>query len=308
MHIIADARTTSEHFPGLVLAVGCFDGVHLGHRQIVTALIEEAEKIGGTPGIMTLDPNPRQFFSPGSAPNILTPGPVKSRLLAALGVQLLYFLPFDARTAAMAPGTFVQEILLERCRIQGIIAGHDFAFGKGAAGNYEFLKESGEKYGFFTRQVPPLITGGQRVSSTLIREQILQGEVDTLPRYLGRHYSITGVVQSGRGIGRTLGFPTVNLDPGECAIPAHGVYAARARLKGVEYQAAVNIGIAPTIQHDKPMIEAHLLDFSGSITGEEIEVIFYRRMRPEQRFHSREALVDAIACDVAVVREYFSAL
>lgn len=307
MHIIADARTTNEHFPRLMLAVGCFDGVHLGHRQIISALIEEAKKCDGIPAVMTLDPNPRQFFSPDNTPNVLTSNAVKCRLLAALGVKLIYILPFDAHTASLSPDEFLEEILLKRCQIKGIIAGHDFAFGKAAAGNFEFLQQAGAKHGFLARQVPPFIVDGQRISSTLIREQILQGELDTLPRYLGRSYSITGRVQSGRGIGRTLGFPTVNLDPGESAIPAHGVYAAKARLQDREFLSAVNIGIAPTIQHDKPMIEAHLLEFSEDIVGAEIELTFYKRMRPEQRFESHEALIEAIARDVSVVREYFAA-
>ncbi|NLN93576.1 MAG: bifunctional riboflavin kinase/FAD synthetase [Candidatus Hydrogenedens sp.] len=308
MHIIADARTTSEQFSRLVLAVGCFDGVHLGHREIISALVEEAEKMKGVPAVMTLEPHPRQFFAPDTAPDILTPNPVKCRLLAELGVQVLYFLPFDAHTASLTPGQFVEEILLKRCHIKGIIAGHDFAFGKAAAGNFDFLQEAGKKHGFLARQVPPLIVQRQRISSTLIREKILQGQLDSLPSFLGRHYSICGVVQSGRGIGRTLGFPTVNLDPCDCVIPAHGVYAARVRLDKREFLSAVNIGIAPTIQHDKPMIEAHLLDFSEDIVGAEIEVIFCKRMRGEERFDSHEALIDAIARDVAVVREYFAAL
>lgn len=308
MQIITDARTTTEQFSRLVLAVGCFDGVHLGHRAIISALVEEAEKMDGIPAVMTLDPHPRQFFAPDNPPDILTPYRAKCKLLADLGVKVLYFLPFDAQTADMTPAQFVEEILLKRCHIKGIIAGHDFAFGKAAAGNFEFLREAGETHGFLTRQVPPLIVQGQRISSTLIRTKILQGQVDSLPIYLGRHYSITSQVLTGRGIGRTLGFPTVNLDPGECAIPAHGVYAARARLSGREFFAAVNIGLAPTIQHEKPMIEAHLLDFSEDIVGAHIEVIFCKRMRPEQRFPSYEALIEAIGRDVATVREYFAAL
>lgn len=302
MYTIDDVRTTTEQFKHTVVTVGCFDGVHRGHQQIIQVLLEEAGSLGGTPAVMVIEPNPRLVFSPEHAPNILTPPAVKNRLLEALGVQVLYTLPFDRQTAALNPGDFVKTILLGRCRAEVVVVGHDFVFGNHAGGDFALLKSLEPHYGFRARQVAPLIVEGQRVSSTLIRERVVQGEIEDIEVYLGRKFSLGGTVMSGDGIGRELGFPTANLEIDVGAIPAHGVYAAEALLGRERYKAAVNIGIAPTIRGTRRVIEAHLLDFSGSLTGKELELVFHRRLRPENKFSSREDLIRAIAADVEKVR------
>ncbi len=302
MHTIEDVRITEEVFDHTVVTVGCFDGVHLGHQQIIHALLEEARAIGGTPAVMVIEPNPRLVFSPEHTPNILTPPACKSRLLEALGVAVLYTLPFDPQTATMTPKAFVETILLERCRAEVVVVGHDFVFGHHAEGDFELLKSMEAHYGFRARQVAPLIVEGQRVSSTLIRERVVQGEIEDIEVYLGRKFSMSGTVASGGGIGRTLGFPTANLELDTGAVPAHGVYAAEAWTGGQRYKAAVNIGIAPTIRGARRVIEAHLLDFSGSLTGRELELVFHRRLRPENKFSSHDDLIRAIAADVEKVR------
>ncbi len=302
MHTIEDVRITAEVFDHTVVTVGCFDGVHLGHQQIIRGLLEEARALGGTPAVMVIEPNPRLFFSPEHAPNILTPPAVKNRLLEALGVQVLYTLPFDRQTAALSPGEFVKTILLERCRAEVLVVGHDFAFGRHAEGDFDVLQAMARDCGFRARQVAPLTVDGQRVSSTLIRERVVQGEIEDIEVYLGRKFSMSGTVASGGGIGRTLGFPTANLELDTGAVPAHGVYAAEAWTGGQRYKAAVNIGIAPTIRGTRRVIEAHLLDFSGSLTGRELELVFHRRLRPENKFSSHDDLIRAIAADVEKVR------
>ncbi len=301
MHSIEDVRTTNEYFNRTVVTVGCFDGVHLGHQQIIRALLEEARAIGGTPAVMVIEPNPRLVFSPEHVPNILTPPACKSRLLEALGAAVLYTLPFDRETASMSPEAFVQTILVERCRAEVVVVGHDFAFGRHAAGDFELLHSMAALCGFRARQIAPLTVDGQRVSSTLIRERVVQGEIEDIEVFLGRKFSLCGTVISGSGIGRTLGFPTANLEIDVGAIPAHGVYAAEAWTGGQRYKAAVNVGIAPTIRGTRRIIEAHLIDFSADLTGSALELVFHRRLRPENKFSSHNDLIRAIAADVEMV-------
>lgn len=306
MHIIEDVRTTAQQFPRVVLTIGCFDGVHLGHQQILDTLLDEAQASNGTPAVMTLEPHPRQYFFPDNAPNLLTDTAVKQRLLEEYGIQVLYTLPFDHDTAVMSPQQFVASILVKRCNVVKVIVGHDFAFGHNARGDYDYLLMAAQQHGFSIRQIPPLIIGSQRVSSTLIRERVIQGEVENVEQYLGRKFSLTGRVIPGQGIGRILGFPTANLDVGLCAVPAHGVYAAEAVVQGKRYVAAVNIGIAPTIRDAHPLVEAHLLDFSGELNADTMEIVFHKHLRPEKKFSSRDALSAAIAADVQYIRDYFS--
>lgn len=305
MHIVADVRNTEERFENVILTIGCFDGVHLGHQQILKTLVQEAAAIKGTPAVMTLEPHPRQFFSPQNAPNILTTTPIKYRLLKSCGVEVLYVLPFDAGTVALSPQQFLESIIVDRCHAVRIVVGHDFAFGDNAAGDYDFLTSAADAYGFKVLQVPPFIIGGQRVSSTLIRERVIQGEVDNLKEFLGRNFSLYGSITPGRGIGRSLGFPTANLDIGPGVVPAHGVYAAEAIVNGTSHPAAVNIGIAPTIRDEQPLVEAHLIDFSGTLGPAKMELVLHKRLRPEKKFASHHDLIKAIAADVQYVREYF---
>lgn len=307
MRVIDDVTVCEEHFPSVALTIGSFDGIHLGHRKILDETALAAGEMDGTVAVMSLTPHPREFFSPGNAPNILTANKKKEALLAAAGVDYLFYLPFDAGVANLDRRAFLEEIVLRRCHARKLIVGHDFAFGRGAQGNYEYLEEVAPQYGLDVRQVAPLIIQGERVSSTVIREYILQGELDRVEVFLGRRYSLVGEVLKGRGMGRKLGFPTANVAPHNNALPAHGVYVGEAMLQGERHQAAVNIGIAPTIRHDQPMVEAFLLDFERDIVGEEMEIVFHKRLRPEKKYESLDALIAAIHEDVDEVRAYFTA-
>lgn len=307
MRVIEDVRLAEETFPGVVLTIGSFDGVHLGHRLILDRLVGEARKRGGTAALMTLRPHPRQFFAPSHAPNILTQPVKKAELLKAHGVDVLYVLPFNAEVAGLDRDAFLREIVIGRCHAKKLIVGHDFAFGKGASGNFDYLRQVGPELGLEVEQVTPLILEGERVSSTLIRERVLQGDLEQAERLLGRKYSVLGTVKRGRGIGATLGFATANMEPEDSAIPMHGVYVGEGLVRGRRLAAAINVGIAPTIRHEHAMVEAHLLDFSEDIAGESLEVVFHLRLRPEARYATRQELVEAIARDVAAVRAYFVA-
>jgi riboflavin kinase/FMN adenylyltransferase len=299
-----------DHSPdpkGLVLTIGSFDGVHLGHRALLDRLVTEARQAGLPAAVMTLRPHPRQFFNPENVPNILTSDHQKARLLGEMGVDLLFFLPFDAAIANMDRSEFLDNIVVGRCGTRKLVVGHDFRFGRGAQGSFEYLAAAAPALGMEVCQIEPLFAGGQCVSSTVIRERILEGEVESVESLLGRRYAIEGEVVRGRGIGNKLGFPTANVLPHNSAIPAHGVYAAEALVDGQRWMAAVNIGIAPTIRQEEVTIEAHLLDFHSDLVGKVIEIVFHKHMRPEKKFASLDALIAGIAEDVAAVRSYFTA-
>ena len=305
MDVIKDIQHSECSYPNVVMTVGSFDGIHLGHYCILERVVAHAKEIGGTPAVLTMQPHPREFFSPGKAPNLLTSMATKERLLAQAGIEVLYILRFDSETANMEPEDFVKDILCERCQAKALVVGHDCHFGKGARGDFAFLERVGPEFSFTVEEVPPLIVDAERVSSTLVRERVLQGDLASVENLLGRKYSLAGVVERGRGIGATIGFPTANIRPDHSAVPAQGVYIAEARLDSRTIPAAVNIGIAPTIRQEDLTIEAHLLDFSEDICGQPIEIIFHRRIRPEKKFASREELRAQIDRDVEQVREYF---
>lgn len=306
MKIVTDTRSLSDTFTNTVLTIGSFDGVHLGHRRILDEVIERARQTGGSPAVLTLDPHPRQYFAPEHAPPILTTMEKKAELLDASGVEILFILPFDSAVATQEPVAFVDEILIGKCGAQSLVIGHDFRFGKGAAGDYELLVELAPDRGFTVTQAPALLIDGERVSSTSIRELLLLGDLEGVTKFLGRRYSIVGEVERGRGIGTELGFPTANIKPHHNATPAQGVYMGEAIVGGIRRPAAINIGFAPTIPHDEMTIEAFILDFDENVRGECIELEFLERLRGEVRFASKEALIEQIGKDVARVREHFA--
>ena len=305
MKIVDDVRTATDVFERVVLAMGCFDGVHLGHRRILTELVRIAREAGGTAAVLTMRPHPREFFAPDHAPNLLTPDCRKIELLDEAGVDATLFLSFTAEVAGLDRGDFVEQVVRDRCHAAHVVVGHDYRFGKDGQGDYDFLAGVAEENGFRVTQVPAFLIDGERVSSTLIRERLLEGDLDQVEALLGRRYSVVGEVIGGRGIGATLGFPTVNIRPRHTAAPAQGVYAAQVLWDGRRYPAAVNIGIAPTIRHDDLTVEAHLLDFYEDIRGQRIEIVFNKRLRPERKFATREGLTAAIDADVTAVRRYF---
>ena len=303
--VIDDVTKTKQAFPHVALTVGSFDGVHLGHQHILAHVLDAARADAGTAAVMTMRPHPRQYFAPDRAPNLLTPDAKKVELLARFGVEVVYFMPFDTHTANLEPEQFLAEILVGRCGARKLFVGHDFRFGKAARGDFDLLLRYRSEYGYSVKEVPPLVLDGERVSSTLIRERVIEGDLAGAERFLGRKYSIVGEVVEGRRLGAQLGFPTANVRPDQSAVPAHGVYVAEVRIDGRLIPSAVNIGIAPTIRHEDIMIEAHLLDFEGELRGREIEIVFHRRLRPEFKFPSREALVEQIARDIDTTRSYF---
>lgn len=306
MRVIEDVLQAEQEFEGLAMTVGSFDGIHLGHQAILDAVVAASKEMNGTAAVLTMDPHPREFFSRDHAPNLLTSTKKKFQLLENAGIDVVFVLKFNRETADIEAADFIKRILHDRCHAKAVVVGHDCRFGKGALGDFELLRDSGPEYGFGVRQIPPLFVESERVSSTLIRERILQGDLDAVERLLGRKYSLTGEVVAGRGLGATIGFPTANIKPDHSAVPAQGVYIAEVVIDGTRHPAAVNIGIAPTIRQEDLTIEAHILDFDQDIRGAEIEVVFHQRIRPEKKFPNVEALVEQIHRDVEETQRHFS--
>lgn len=303
MKIVEDVRAASEPFRNVTLTLGSFDGVHLGHQAIVRRVVEAARARSGPAAVMTLRPHPQAYFRPDNPPHLLTCDRTREALFADLGLDLLFYLPFDAATAALDREAFLDTILLGRCGAAHLVIGYDLRFGREAGGDYAYLASMTARRAFTVERVDPVLAEGRRVSSTAIRQALAEGDLDAAERMLGRPYRLTGRVTAGRGLGRELGYPTANVDPDHTALPADGIYAAEAWVGGRPYGAAVNVGYAPTLAHSQRTVEAHLLDFSGDLRGEPIEIAFRKRIRGEKKFDSVAELVSAIGADVREIRE-----
>lgn len=293
--------------PGPVyLAIGVFDGVHLGHRAVIEHALHDARRSNGTAVVVTFDPHPMRVLRPEKAPRLITATRHKLQLVCALGVEHLLVVPFTKDFAATPPGEFVRQ-LHACCRpLREICVGHEWSFGRDRAGNLTLLKSIGDELGFDEVGVRAVQVDGEIVSSTLIRAAIEAGDLDRAARFLGRKYSILGTVVHGDGIGRKLGFPTANLSAHNEQFPPNGVYVVQALLggNGDTLPGVVNIGVRPTIEHSsgERTLELHLLDFTGDLYGRDIEVIFQKHLRPEKRFDGIEELRAQIDRDVAEAR------
>jgi riboflavin kinase/FMN adenylyltransferase len=290
-----------------VLAVGIFDGLHLGHRAILERAVARARAVQGRSVVVSFDPHPDVVLKPGRFAYVapLTPVTEKRARLQAMGVDELRVIPFTRELAALEPEAFVTEHLVWPYRPVALVVGEDFALGRGRSGTVERLRRIGEDMGFEVEAVPLLEIDGERASSTRIRAALMEGRVADAARWLGRRYSLNGSVMSGHGIGRTLGFPTANLRlHEEKLLPADGIYAVWARL-GQESEwrpAAMSIGVRPTFDGKARQLEFFVLDWNGELLGAEAEVEFVEWLRPEKRFETPEALVEAMREDVARTR------
>lgn len=306
MDVIQDATTCDSNYPNLVLTVGSFDGVHLGHRAILNTVLTRARERGGTAALMSLQPHPKAFFQGVDDFALLSDPLQKEALLRAAGLDAYYILPFNDAVARMEPGEFLARILVGQCKAVHLIVGEDFAFGAGARGNVAFIEREGAQYGLTVEVVPPVYAGGERVSSTRIRCLVAAGQMEEARALLGRPYAVAGTVTRGRGMGKELGFPTANLSTDSVLLPAHGIYAARVNIDGESVLGAVNIGYAPTLPHERPVVEAHLLDFEGELPGRRIEVELHHRLRGEKKFNGLTELKAAIQNDIVQIRRFFA--
>ena len=295
--------------PGpLFLAIGVFDGVHLGHQAVISTSARHATEAGGTPVVVTFDPHPVKVLRPNDAPHLITATQHKIALIRDLGVGHLLVLHFDRMFAATAPEEFVDQLVSNSRPLQEICVGHEWSFGKGRAGNLALLKELGLKHNFNVVGVKAVTVNGEVVSSTAIRKAVEEGNLIKATQMLGREYTILGTVIAGEKLGRKLGFPTANLSAHSEQFPPNGVYVIEARRSGTLHRGVANLGYRPTVSGEKPerLLELHLFDFDRDIYGEEVEVRFLRYLRTEQKFENLEALKAQIARDVEQARESFS--
>lgn len=287
-----------------VVAIGDFDGVHMGHQEVIGRALRTAKKLGLPTAIMTFHPHPRAVMGQDKYVDLLTPMRKKMEMFASLGVSHTYIVTFDASLMRLSPEEFVDQVL-HRLGVDSVICGFDFTFGYQGKGNPDTLCEL--SHGKFSVEVVrPFHMDGEKVSSTLIRESLQQGDIDTVTRLLGRPYSISGIVVDGAKRGRTIGFPTANLQLDESyVVPTNGVYAIKASLKGETYKGVMNIGIKPTFTTGelKPSFEAHLFDFSDQIYGEHMSVELIAFLRPERKFSSIDELVAQIKQDAELAKQ-----
>jgi len=295
--------------PGpLYLAIGVFDGVHLGHRSVLKRALADARAGGGAAVAVTFDPHPAKILRPGAAPRLLTATEHKLRLIAGLGIESVLVIPFTPLFAATPPEEFVLQ-LHAACRpLREICVGHEWSFGRGRAGNLDMLRRMGDQLGFDEIGVPAVRADGEIVSSTAIRGAVEAGELTRAARLLGRDYSILGTVVRGEQLGRKLGFPTANLSAHNEQFPPNGVYAATALVGARAWKGVVNLGVRPSIRSatGERLLELHLLDFDAEIYGEEVEVTFRALLRPERKFESLDALKAQITRDAAEARRILS--
>ncbi|AHY46704.1 ribF: riboflavin biosynthesis protein RibF [Rubrobacter radiotolerans] len=292
-------RGVAEAGKGRSVALGNFDGVHLGHRSVLERAREEGRKRGLQAVAATFDPHPRAILRPESAPKLLTDIETRRRLLLEAGMDDVVVVPFDRDLSTETPEEFVLSVLVGKLRAQVVVVGENFRFGYRASGDLSDLRRimrqrGGEAFGVGVRREDE-----EEISSTRIREALLGGRVAEASRLLGRPYEVPGHVVPGDRRGRTIGFPTANvLPPKDLLVPARGVYACCVTLGGEVYPACVNVGVAPTFGERESRIEAHLLDFEGDIYGEKVSVEFVERIRKEKRFGDVEELVAQIRRDV----------
>jgi riboflavin kinase/FMN adenylyltransferase len=287
--------------PGPIhLAIGVFDGVHLGHRAVIERALREARQQGGNAVAMTFDPHPARVLRPEKAPHLLTSTPHKLRLIRDLGVEHILVLPFTRTFADTDPAEFIRS-LAAACSLREICVGHEWCFGKDRAGNLALMAELGGRLGFDEVGVPAVQIDGEVVSSTLIRRAIQAGDMEKAGRFLGRPYAILGTVIRGQQLGRKLGFPTANIAAHNEQFPPDGVYAVRVRQgsNSGERDGVANIGVRPTLANStgERLLEVHLFDFAEDIYGAEVEVTFAQFLRPEEKFSSLNALREQIAAD-----------
>jgi len=298
-----------------VLTIGNFDGIHLGHRQILRTVVEQANALGGEPMVYTFDPHPRAVLYPERAPKRIITLDQKLELLAASGIEVVIIEPFTREFARTPPEVFVRKYVHENIHPRKVYVGYDFHFGKDREGSMRLLTELGPALGFEVTIVSEVRVSGSDVNSTRIRGLLSEGKAEETAVLLDRPYAIRGLVVQGDQRGRQLGFPTANLDSENEILPREGVYVGEARFLEAEpvagrgrgdrdrYPAVVNIGRRPTFDRgEQVLVEAHLLDFEGELYGRRIEIAFFHRLRDEKRFSNVEALKKQIARDVEAAR------
>ncbi len=303
MNIIHAANELKPAGRKVCLAIGFFDGVHLGHQQIIRKTLADARQHDALALVLTFDRHPNSVVAPGQVPPLIYSLPQKLRAIESLGADTLLLIHFDEPFSRQTGEAFIRSLAQDVGQIQSLCVGADFVFGHQRSGNVALLKKLGGEIGFQVHGLAAVSLDNQIVSSTRIRELIRTGDLDTVSQMLGRPYAISSRVIQGEHLGQKLGFPTANLDSTGLALPPNGVYAALAYVKGRTYRAALNIGFRPTVALKSKIIhvEAHLLDFSDNLYGQELEIQIAERLREERKFSSKTDLQRQIAADISAV-------
>lgn len=287
-----------EHLRGGIVALGNFDGFHLGHQAVVGEAIRWAKSEGRPAIVATFDPHPVRYFAPDTPPFRLTTLDQRQELFAAAGADAMLVIGFGAQVAGMTAQEWIEQGLVGHLGAVGVVTGDDFTFGKGRSGNPQVLLDHGATVGLRAKAVGAVTLAGEVVSSSRIRDALKSGDCETATRLLTRPFAMRGPVQHGDKVGRTINFPTANLDIGAYLRPRYGIYAVTGRLPdGRVLKGAANIGIRPTFDPPKELLEPHFFDFSGDLYGQEIEVAFHHFLRPEAKFDGLDALVAQMASD-----------
>jgi riboflavin kinase/FMN adenylyltransferase len=304
MRVFRSLSQVDSAAAGGALTIGNFDGMHLGHRRLISRAAQLARPVV----VMTFEPHPMVVLNPRQAPPVLTPLDLKLDLLADAGADATLVMHSDASLLALGPESFICDMAVTPFRPRLMVEGPNFGFGRGRTGDVDMLRSLGRSHGFTVEVVPPVtrtLPGHHEplvISSTLIRRLISGGTIEAAAECLGRPYRLIGKPVRGRGDGRRIGFPTVNLDVGEQLTPANGVYVGIARAAGKTWAAAISVGPAPTFEIHQPSVEAHLLDFTGELAAGSVALDLLARLRGIEKFDTVEQLVEQMRRDVELVR------
>ena len=306
MQLVRGLHNLRSAHRGCAATIGSFDGVHLGHQAVLGQLAERAADLHVPATLITFEPHPREFFQPESAPPRLTRFREKMEALRRCGIERVVCLRFDNYLANLTPEEFIRVILLEGVGVNYLVVGDDFHFGKGRGGNFSTLQRAGAEHGFPVVNMHTFNIGDSRVSSTRIREALQQGDFKTAEALLGRNYRMSGRVAHGDKRGRTIGFPTANIHLHRAVAPVEGVFAVEMfGLPGEPVSGVANIGVRPTVDGTRSLLEVHLFDFDRDIYGVHVQVSFLKKLRAERRFESFAALQQQIIQDAEQARAYF---
>ncbi|MCD6500368.1 MAG: bifunctional riboflavin kinase/FAD synthetase [Deltaproteobacteria bacterium] len=304
MRVFQKPSEAAAAFPGAIMALGNFDGVHLGHRALFEVACQQAKDRNQPWGVVTFEPHPARVLAPELAPRLITTPQGKLDLIRESAPDLTLVLPFTQGLSRMTPDQFVNDVLVRQLRPSALVVGHDFTFGSGRAGTVSDLRDMAATHDFQVHVLDPFAIHGMVVSSTKVRAFVLSGRVYAASLLLGRPFVLTGPVIRGDGRGKTIGFPTANIDAEQELLPSAGVYACWFDVKGHHMPAAVNVGRLPTFRADGILtVEAHVLDWSGDLYGQRVSIEFVRRIRQERRFASPDELAKQIQLDLARTRE-----
>lgn len=288
------------------LTIGAFDGIHLGHRVLIDRIKDLSQKENGISVVFTFSNHPLEALASYYAPEYLSLPDEKIKIFEELGIDILVMPVFNKSIANLSPQKFIEQILVEKLNVSGVVCGFDFKFGKGGKGNVEILKEFGSKHGFFVEVIEPFKIYDQIISSTHIRELIKEGDVDIAAKYLTRPYCLKGKVEKGFGIGKTLGYPTANICTSKnVVIPGSGVYIVEILIENNKYKGMLNIGQNPTFPEKCFSIEVNIFDYNNSLYGKEISVNFLKRIRDEIKFDNKEKLIEQIKIDEETANAFF---